>query len=125
MKTARRQQRMWVGLICGLLAGIAQAWGPHPDITRAALEALGPDAALVRQLGEEAVSLRPNSVMPDWRRSLHQDKQAWFYSDDYLLFPGMAKHMGHMCPEVKETYAPFFHRALQALRTENALNASR
>jgi hypothetical protein len=30
-----------------------------------------------------------------------------------------------MCPEVKATYEPFFRRALQALRTENAFNACR
>ena len=113
-------------LLCSaLLSAPALAWGPHPDITRAALETLGPDAAIVQQLGAETNSLRNNSCMPDWRRSLHRDKQAWFYADDYLLFPVMPKHIGHMCPEVKQTYEPFFRRALQALRTENAVNASR
>lgn len=125
MKTRHGQRLLVSGLAGVLLAGVAQAWGPHPDITRAALETLGPDTAIIKQLGAETNSLRNNSCMPDWRRSLHRDKQAWFYSDDYLLFPGMAKHMGHMCPEVRETYAPFFQRALQALRTENAFNASR
>jgi hypothetical protein len=114
----------WLMCAC-LLAGPVLAWHPHPDITRAALEVLGPDEALVRQLGPAVASLRDNSLMPDWRRSLRRDKAAWFYTDDFLLLPGMSKHLGHMCPEVKETYEPFFRRALQALRTESAVNACR
>jgi hypothetical protein len=48
-----------------------------------------------------------------------------FYCDDYLLFPGVPKHLDHICPEVQQTYAPYFRRALQAVRAESAENAAR
>jgi hypothetical protein len=63
--------------------------------------------------------------MADNRRSLRQETGHWFYADDYLLFPGMPKHLNHICPEVRKTYEPYFLRALQALRTESPLNAAR
>ncbi|MDO8539892.1 MAG: hypothetical protein Q7S40_05575 [Opitutaceae bacterium] len=34
------------------------AWGPHPEITQAAVETLGADDALVRHLGAETAGLR-------------------------------------------------------------------
>jgi hypothetical protein len=34
-------------------------------------------------------------------------------------------HLDHICPEVKQTFRPYFRRALQALRTENPANAAR
>src|SRR5262249_16892135 len=48
-----------------------------------------------------------------------------FYADDYLIFPGVARHLDHILPEVKETFRPYFKRAVQALRTENSTNAAR
>ncbi len=48
-----------------------------------------------------------------------------FYADDYLLFPGATKYFDHTGPEVRQAFRPFFHRAVQALRTENPANAAR
>jgi len=125
MKRAQGSKLLRVGLGCIALSGAARAWGPHPEITQAALDALGPEAALVQRLGDESRSLRDYCWMPDWRRSLHREQAAWFYTDDYLLLPALPEHSDHMCPAVKRTYAPCFRRALQALRTENGKNASR
>ena len=46
---------LWVSLVC--IATPAQAWGPHPAITQAALDSLGTNDALVRTLGEQAQQL--------------------------------------------------------------------
>ena len=115
-------------LIAITLAGLGLplfAWGPHSEITQAGIDALPPDAALFRSLGAESKKLRDYCWMGDMRRSLRREAEAWFYADDYLLFPGMTTHLDHICPEVKRTYEPYFRRALQALRTESAVNASR
>jgi hypothetical protein len=125
MKTALRQQVFQAAVLCVMLSGVARAWGPHPEITQAALDALGPETALVQRLGDDTRSLCTYCWMPDWRRSLHREKDVWFYTDDYLLMPALPEHVDHLCPAVKRTYAPCFRRALQALRTENAQNASR
>jgi len=125
MTTALRQQVVRTAMLCVLLSGVARAWGPHPEITQAALDALGPEAALVQRLGADTRSLCAYCWMPDWRRSLHREKDVWFYTDDYLLLPALPEHVDHLCPAVKRTYAPCFRRALQALRTETAPNASR
>ena len=125
MKTGPRRQVLSAALLCVLLTGVARAWGPHPEITQAALDALGPQAALAQRLGDETRALCVYCWMPDWRRSLHRGPAAWFYTDDYLLLPALPEHVDHLCPAVKRTYAPCFRRALQALRTENAQNASR
>ncbi len=122
----RGAELVWAWLVCaGWLSLPALAWHPHPDITRAAVAALDADAPILKLLGPEVPNLRESSLMPDWRRSLRRDKTAWFYSDDFLLLPGLPTHVGHMCPEVRTTYEPFFRRALQALRTESAFNACR
>ncbi len=107
------------------LPAIVSAWGPHPQITRAPMEALGPDDALIRRLGREADRLPEYCWMADWRRTIRREPDQWFYVDDYLLFPAMPKHVDHLCPDVKATYEPFFRRALQALRTETPINAAR
>ncbi|MEO8792458.1 MAG: carboxypeptidase regulatory-like domain-containing protein [Chthoniobacteraceae bacterium] len=101
------------------------AWGPHPEITQAAVDTLGADDALVRRLGGETAKLREYCWMADWRRQLHREARGWFYTDDYLLFPPMTTHRDHLCPDVKQTYDPYFRRALQALRTETPWNAAR
>jgi hypothetical protein len=114
--------------LCLAIAGtpsIALAWGPHSEITAAAMQALAPDSALVRRLGPDAQKLPQYAWMADWRRTLRQEADQWFYVDDYLLFPGMPNHVEHICPAVRATYAPFFRRALQALRTETPANAAR
>jgi len=101
------------------------AWGPHSEITQAAMDTLPPDDPLVRELGDAFGKLHDYCWMADWRRQLHREAGAWFYVDDYLLFPSMITHRDHLCPEVKQTYDPFFRRALQALRTESPVNAAR
>ncbi len=101
------------------------AWGPHGEITQAALDALGPDDALLKHLGTNAPKLVHYCWLGDYRRTPYERQGEFFYADDYLLFPGMERHIDHLVPEVKRTYEPFFRRALQALRTETPLNAAR
>jgi hypothetical protein len=105
-----------------VLANQAGAWGPHPEITRAALAVL-PDAQRWNAaLGAENVAALANySWMPDQRG---QDLGA-FYADDYLLIRQMPRHVGHVMPEVQQTFVPYFRRALLALRTETPVNACR
>ncbi len=103
----------------------AGAWGPHGEITRAALDALGPDDALLKHLGTNAPKLVHYCWLGDYRRTPFDRDGEFFYADDYLLFPGMERHLDHLVPEVKRTYEPFFRRALQALRTETPVNAAR
>lgn len=98
------------------------AWGPHTEITRAAL-AVVPNGQRLRQLyGDDWDRIaRDYCWMGDWREAVRPDH----YADDYLLFPSMPGHVSHMLPEVRRTYVPFFRRALQALRTESPQNAAR
>lgn len=114
---------MGAGLI--LLTGAARAWGPHGPITQAALNVLGTNHPLTVQLGPHFQRLTNYCWLADYRRVPFPDADMDFYADDYLLFPGITKHLDHICPEVKQTYRPYFHRALQALRTENGANAAR
>ncbi len=109
--------------VCGLLPIFA--WGPHGEITQAALDALAPDDALLKHLGTNAPKLVHYCWMGDYRRTPYERQGEFFYADDYLLFPGMERHLDHLVPEVKRTYEPYFRRALQALRTETPLNAAR
>jgi carboxypeptidase family protein len=108
-----------------LLASSAQAWGPHPQITQAALDRLGTNHPLVARLGVETQRLTNYCWIADFKRLPFREPGEDFYADDYLLFPGMTTHLDHICPEVRQTYEPYFQRALQALRTENGTNAAR
>ena len=108
-----------------LLSANAFAWGPHGEITQAALDAMGADDALVRHLGPDAGRLTQYVWMADLRQTLLVRSDEVFYADDYLLFPAATRHYQHICPEVKLTYPPYFRRALQAMRTESTHNASR
>jgi hypothetical protein len=101
------------------------AWGPHPEITRAALSSLPAEHPLKKILGTITPRLDRYVWMADWRQQLliHQDEV--FYADDFLLFPAAPRHLQHICPEVEQTYAPYFRRALQALTTESPENAAR
>ncbi len=103
-------------------ASAAHAWGPHPAIAKAALDVL-PDAGRWKAaLGEANFNaLIHYSWMPDQQG---QDLGA-FYADDYLLIRAMPRYAAHGMPAVQEAYAPFFRRALQALRTETPTNACR
>ncbi|HEY2953081.1 MAG TPA: hypothetical protein VGK40_10885 [Verrucomicrobiae bacterium] len=95
------------------------------EITQAALSTLGTNHPLVLQLGARAQALTNYAWLADYRRLPFRDGAEDFYANDYLLFPGVDGHLDHICPEVKKTYRPYFRRALQALRTENAANAAR
>lgn len=103
----------------------AQAWGPHPEITQAALNALGTNHPLVLQLGSQAQRLTNYAWMADFRRLPFEEPEEVFYADDYLIFPDATAHLDHILPEVKQTFRPYFKRALQALRTETPRNAAR
>jgi hypothetical protein len=112
-------------LIFVLSIGRVYAWGPHAEITQAALDALGTNDLLIRHLGEQAQRLTNYAWMGDYRRLPFEEPGELFYADDYLLFPEATTHWDHICPEVKKTYRPYFRRALQALRTETPRNAAR
>ncbi len=116
---------LFVCLLLALASTRAFGWGPHSEITQAALDALGPEDALVKHLGPFAKKLTHYCWMADYRRVPFDRDGEWFYADDYLLFPGMERHLDHLCPEVKLAYTPYFRRAMQALRTENDANAAR
>src|ERR1051325_1353005 len=103
----------------------ALAWGPHPAITQAALDVLKTNDGLVLQLGSNIRSLTNYAWMADYRRLPFEDGPELFYADDYLIFPGVSTHWDHILPEVKQTYRPYFRRALQALQTETPVNAAR
>lgn len=103
----------------------ALAWGPHTEIAQAALDAMGPGDPLAKHLGADTKCLAQYVWMADWRQQLLVRADEVFYSDDVLIFPAAAKHFQHICPEVRQTYAPYFRRALQALRTESPRNAAR
>ena len=103
----------------------AFAWGPHSEIAQAALDAMGPDDPLARHLGADRRRLLQYVWMADNRQQLLSSKDEVFYADDVLLFPAAMKHFQHICPEVQQTYSPYFRRALQALRTESPHNAAR
>lgn len=112
-------------MLFGLSCLKALAWGPHAEITQAALDVLGTNDLLVRHLGEQAQRLTNYAWMGDYRRLPFEEPGELFYADDYLLFPEATTHWDHICPEVKKTYRPYFRRALQALRTETPRNAAR
>ena len=113
----------WVSFL--LCAAHAWAWGPHAEITQAALDVLGTNDVLIRHLGAQAQRLTNYAWMADYRRLPFEEPDELFYADDYLLFPEATAHWDHICPEVKKTYRPYFRRALQALRTETPRNAAR
>ena len=103
----------------------ALAWGPHPEITQAALNTLPREDGLTALLAADTQRLSQYVWMADWRQQLLVRADEVFYADDYLLFPKATTHSQHICPEVIRNYAPFFRRALQALRTESPRNAAR
>jgi len=108
--------------VMGMVGLPAHAWGPHPQITQAALDVLPNAEEVYAKLGEHHVkALTTYCWMPDWRgRDL-----GTYYADDYLLIPSVPRHIGHTMPAVAATFEPYFRRALQALRTESPANACR
>lgn len=107
------------------LTGSAQAWGPHSEITQAALDVLGTNAPLARQLGAAAAELTNYCWMGDYFGVVMEDRGELFYADDYLLFAEAPRYFDHTGPEIRGAFAPFLRRALQALRTETPVNAAR
>ncbi len=117
-------QRGKLLILLALLVGASSAWswGPHTHITAAALVVLPERQRLEKYLGPEFQRLAKDYVwMADWKEAVRPDH----YADDYLLFPGMTTHLSHMLPQVRQTYEPYFRRALQAIRTESPHNAAR
>ncbi len=111
-----------LSLMLLFLSNPALAWGPHTEITRAAIAVQPNLPELKKSFGDELDRIAKDYCwMGDWRESVRPDH----YADDYLLFPNAPDHSSHMPPEVRRTYKPFFLRALQALRTENPQNSSR
>jgi len=131
---------------CGLLllatVTAVRLWGwggpTHTNIIDAALTAIPPEDGLPARLGTEARHLRDTVQMGDWMNSLVVMHEKWqvttedfpqitgeYFGNDYLLFPGAARFFHHDLPDVKNTYRPYFFRALQALRTEDRENAVR
>src|SRR5687767_11009157 len=102
-----------------------KAWGPHGEITMAALDCLGTKHPLVTQLGRELPVLTNYCWLPDYKDLPFRVAEEDFYANDYLLFPPVRRHLDHICPEVEQTYEPYFRRALRALQTESAPNAAR
>ncbi len=100
----------------------AAAWGPHPQITLAAIKVLPELPRWQAALGNDNLAaLADYCWMPDERG---MDMGA-YYADDYLLIRQMPRHVSHVMPDVQQTFVPYFRRALQALRTETPVNACR
>ncbi|WP_213807139.1 carboxypeptidase-like regulatory domain-containing protein [Granulicella sp. dw_53] len=117
-----------------------RAWGgtAHSFIIDAALTSIPAQDRIAIRLGSEVRHLRNTVQMGDWVNSLIVDCENWhvttedfpligseYFGNDYLLFPKAPHTYSHVMPQVAETYTPFFLRTLQALRTEDATNASR
>ena len=101
----------------------ATAWGPHGRITTVAQASLPEEerARAVAWFGNDWKQMETYCLMPDQRHSMLPT----FFANDYLLWPVVPRHVGHMCPDVQQTYEPYFKRALQAMRTESPQNAAR
>jgi len=105
-----------------MTSGRCPAWGPHTEITAAGLAVLPDKIAIKKHLGDEFDRLSKDYCwMGDWQEAVRPDH----YADDYLLFPSSPRHVSHLHPHVRKTYAPFFRRAMQAIRTESPRNAAR
>jgi len=126
----RRERQLPLVFIIAALFGVhcpcAFAWGPHAQITQAALDALGPKDPLLRHLGPQAKLLPSYCWLGDWPHGfIVLQEREMFYADDFLLFPSMPQHVQHICPAVRRSFRPHFQRAVQALRTETPTNAAR
>lgn len=119
MRTAR------VMVALGLSASTVLAWGPHADLTRAALRTIAADDPIRLALGAETGRLDEYCWMPDWRRQIRNGAGDRFYTDDYLLYPERPAHLDHKVPGVRAAWTSYFTRAVQALRTETPANSAR
>jgi hypothetical protein len=89
--SGKRRAAGLVGAMRAALLAIvpALAWGPHTEITQAALEALGTNDALALRLGPHAQDLAGSYCwMGDYHRVVCEGGNELFFADDYLLFPG-------------------------------------
>lgn len=126
--------------ICGAGALLAfcslsrvEAWGPHSEITDAAIAALPAHdhARMIEMLGDEARRTRYLVWMGDFGNQYISWNESWngsdqppsveFYANDYLVFPLSP----HLPEDQRKTFTPFFLRTLQALETETPANAAR
>lgn len=108
--------------VAAAVAGAARGWGPHTEITAAGLAVLPERQKLRDYLGDDYARLsRDYCWTGDWQEAVRPDH----YADDYLLLPGSPRHVSHMHPHVRAAFAPFFRRALQAVRTEPPREAAR
>jgi hypothetical protein len=89
----------------------------------AALGVLPAGDRLAERLGAEAGEPREYVWMGDRKDSVASGGA--YYANDFLIFPDLPRHYGHLVPEITNTYRPLFLRALEALRTESAANAAR
>jgi hypothetical protein len=116
------------------------AWGgtTHSYIIDAALTAIPAEDRIAIRLNGEVRHLRNTVQMGDWVNSLIVAHENWhvttedfllvsseYFGNEYLIFPKAPHTYSHVMPQVVETYTPFFLRSLQALRTEDSINASR
>lgn len=104
-----------VAFLFFILSSNLLSWGPHSEITKAALDVL-PCAEKIKSVaGENNFSILPRySLMSD---ELCQDLTE-FYVDDYLLSRYLPRYIEHRMPEVRQGITPHFRRVLQAFRTE-------
>lgn len=107
------------------LVRLAAAWGPHTEITAAALQKIPAHSPIRELLGPEWNGLTSWCWMPDRRRSLAVENGVAFLTDDFLFLPGVPPDVSHTMPSVEATWAPCFRRALDALRMETPWNAAR
>lgn len=110
--------------VAALAAGTttARAWGPHTEITKAALDVLPEAERWKKELGaENLAAFTTYCWMPDHRGQ----EAAAYYVDDYLLIRPLPTYAGHVMPDVWKNFEPYYRRALQALRTETPANACR
>lgn len=123
--SSRASRLIFVPVLLGALSApprAALAWGPHAEITRAALAVLPDLERWQRTLGEaHLAALDSHCRMPDNAG----EERPEFYIDDYLLIRARPRPVGHIWPSVVEAFEPHFRRSLQALRTETPVNACR
>lgn len=107
----------------GVFACDAVAWGPHPQITEAALKTLPDAKRWSAKIGDDNLRAmaRNYCMLPDMLGM----SCGTFYANDYLLIRAYPRYTGHTVPETLQMAAPYFRRALQALRTETPVNACR
>lgn len=98
------------------------AWGPHPQITKAAIETLPELDKWQLIYGKENLSyLGSYCWMPD---CINGDRGGYF-ANDYLINKKITSGILHIYPEVKTGIEYHFKRALQAFKTESYKEAFR